>query len=68
MEKKLLDILVCPNCKGKLIFLQKTNQLICKFDKLAFMIEDEIPVMLIDQATTLTDDEITTISAHLNES
>lgn len=55
MDKKLLDILVCPLCRGKLI-LQK-NELICIFDKLAYPIRDEIPVMLEEEARILTQDE-----------
>lgn len=48
MDKKLLDILVCPLCRGKLI--HKGQELICKFDRLAFPIRDDIPVMLEDEA------------------
>lgn len=44
MDKKLLDILVCPLCKGKLLF--KKKELICLFDRLAYPIRDGIPVML----------------------
>ena len=50
MDKKLLDILVCPLCKGPLVFDAKAQELICKVDRLAFPIVDDIPVMLIDEA------------------
>lgn len=50
MDKKLLDILVCPLCKGKLIYEKTSEELICKFDKLAYPIRDGIPIMLEDQA------------------
>lgn len=50
MEKKYLNILVCPNCKGKLSFDESTQELICDLDKLAYPIREGIPVMLIDQA------------------
>jgi len=48
MDKKLLELLVCPLCKGKLIV--KKKELICKFDRLAFPIRDNIPVMLEQEA------------------
>lgn len=50
MDKKLLDILVCPLCKGELIYKKETKELICKFDRLAYPIRDEIPVMLVEEA------------------
>ncbi|WP_028387748.1 Trm112 family protein [Legionella fairfieldensis] len=48
MDKRLLEILVCPLCKGKLLL--KNNELICRFDRLAYPIRDEIPVMLEQEA------------------
>ena len=50
MEKRYLNILVCPNCKGTLSLDEAANELICELDKLAFPIEDGIAVMLIDLA------------------
>lgn len=55
MDKKLLDILVCPLCKGKLLL--KKQELICRFDRLAFPIRDGIPVMLENEARILTLEE-----------
>ncbi len=57
MDKKLLDILVCPICKGKLVYLKDAKELICKADRLAYPIRDDIPVMLVDEARTLEADE-----------
>jgi uncharacterized protein YbaR (Trm112 family) len=57
MDKKLLDILACPVCKGKLVYLRDAQELICKVDRLAFPIRDDIPVMLADEARTLEADE-----------
>jgi len=57
MDKKLLDILVCPICKGSLIYNKDQQELICKRDRLAFPIRDDIPVMLEDEARTLDDSE-----------
>ena len=50
MEKRYLNILVCPNCKGNLTLDETANELICELDKLAFPIQNGIAVMLIDQA------------------
>ena len=50
MDGKLLEILVCPICKGKLIYRKQDQELICKGDRLAFPIRDDIPVMLEDEA------------------
>jgi len=50
MEKLYLNILVCPNCKGRLTLDESANELICELDKLAFPIKNGIAVMLIDQA------------------
>lgn len=50
IDKKLLDILVCPKCKGSLKLDKDNNKLICKECKLAYPIKDDIPVMLIDEA------------------
>jgi uncharacterized protein YbaR (Trm112 family) len=53
MDAKLLDILVCPICKGPLIYLKPQQELICKADRLAFPLRDGIPVMLEDEARKL---------------
>ena len=58
MDKKLLDILVCPVTKGPLIYDKKNLELISKSARLAYPIKDGIPVMLEDEARTLTDEEI----------
>ena len=57
MDKRLLDILVCPICKGELIYRQQQRELICKFDRLAYPIRDDIPVMLDSEARKLSLDE-----------
>jgi uncharacterized protein YbaR (Trm112 family) len=55
VDKKLLEILVCPLCKGKLLL--KKDELICRFDRLAYPIRDGIPVMLEGEARTLSLEE-----------
>lgn len=57
MDKKLLEILVCPICKGPLVYRKEANELICKPDRLAFPIRDDIPVMLEDEARQLGPEE-----------
>lgn len=53
MDSKLLDILVCPICKGPLVYVKARHELICKADRLAFPVKDGIPVMLEDDARKL---------------
>ncbi len=57
IEKKLLDILACPICKSRLIYDKAKQELICRADRLAYPIRDDIPVMLEDEARTLTLEE-----------
>lgn len=58
MDAKLLDILVCPLCKSPLIYRKSEQELICKADKLAYAIKDDIPVMLADEARKVTEEEL----------
>lgn len=58
MDNKLLDILVCPICKGQLHYDKKAEELICQSDRLAFPIRDDIPVMLEEEARTLSAEEM----------
>ena len=57
MDKKLLDILVCPVCKSELVYKKSEQELICKADRLAYPIRDDIPVMLEEEARQLAADE-----------
>ncbi len=57
MDKKLLEILVCPLCKGPLIYNKSMKELICKGDRLAYPVRDDIPVMLEEEARQLEADE-----------
>lgn len=58
MDKKLLDILVCPVCKGPLVWQQSDRELICKPDRLAYPVRDDIPVMLEEEARNLKPEEL----------
>lgn len=57
MDKRLLEILVCPLCKGPLLYKKETKELICKADRLAYPVRDDIPVMLENEARQLPADE-----------
>ncbi|MDF1692054.1 MAG: Trm112 family protein [Zhongshania sp.] len=57
IDKKLLEILVCPVSKAPLDYDQQRNELVCKASGLAYPIRDGIPVMLESEARVLTTDE-----------
>jgi len=58
MDNKLLEILACPSCKGDLQYLATKQELVCCFDRLAYPIRDDIPVMLESEARMMTADEV----------
>ncbi len=53
LSQNLLDILVCPQCKGALLYEQNNNRLLCKACRLAYPVRDDIPSLLIDEAEPL---------------
>ena len=57
MDKKLLEIIVCPLCKGELVYNKPAKELICKFDRLAYPVRDDVPVMLEEEARQLNAEE-----------
>lgn len=57
MDKKLLTILVCPVCKGPLVYKREQSELICYGDAVAYPVRDEIPVMLETEARALSAEE-----------
>ncbi len=57
MDPRLLEILVCPLCKGPLDFRKPQAELICKPCRLAYPVKDDIPVMLEDEARQLDPQE-----------
>ncbi|MGE6133586.1 Trm112 family protein [Aeromonas salmonicida] len=62
LDIKLLDIIACPVCKGKLHYHPQSNkavhELVCRFDKLAYPLEEGIPVLLENRARQLNSDEM----------
>jgi uncharacterized protein YbaR (Trm112 family) len=57
MNNKLLEILACPICKGELVFDKSNQELICQFDRVAYPVIDDIPVMLEARARRISSDE-----------
>jgi uncharacterized protein YbaR (Trm112 family) len=53
LDSKLLDIIACPVCKGALYYKKGSNELICKFDNLAYPIIEGIPSLLIKNARNI---------------
>jgi uncharacterized protein YbaR (Trm112 family) len=58
LDKRLLDILVCPVTKGPLIYDKEAQELISLSGRLAYPIRDGIPVMLEEEARTLDSEEV----------
>ncbi|MDO4626561.1 MAG: Trm112 family protein [Pasteurellaceae bacterium] len=57
MNNRLLDIIACPICQGRLDYQADDQQLICQFDKVVYPIENGIPVLLAEQAKPLSTDQ-----------
>lgn len=58
VDPKLLEILVCPQTKGPLVYDRGANELLSKKAGLAYPIRDGVPIMLAGEARTLSDDEL----------
>ena len=58
MDKKLLELLVCPVTKGSLIYQRDTQELVSRSARLAYPVRDSIPVLLEVEARTLSDEEL----------
>jgi len=57
-DKQLLEILACPACKGKLSYQAGQSELICRFDRLAYPVKDNIPVLLESEARHMSAEEV----------
>ena len=53
VSPKLLAILACPKCRGELEYREAESQLVCHSCRLRYPVRDDIPIMLIDEATPL---------------
>ena len=63
MNKKLLEILVCPVTKSPLIYDKKNQELISKSARLAYPIRDDIPIMLEDEARVISEEELENLNS-----
>lgn len=61
VDPKLLEKLVCPQTKGQLSYDRDKQELLSKKAMLAYPVRDGVPIMLIDEARTITDDEAATL-------
>jgi len=50
LDKQMLEILVCPKCKGDLEYRESENELVCHACRLRYEVRDDIPIMLVDEA------------------
>ena len=50
LDARLLEILVCPRCRGELEYVEKDSELRCPACRLSYRIEEDIPILLIDEA------------------
>lgn len=57
LDNRLLEIIACPVCKGELVYNKQNQELLCKLDRLAYPIKDDIPVMLEEEARELSPTE-----------
>jgi uncharacterized protein len=57
MDSRLLEILACPICKGPLKYQRDAQVLVCRLDRLAYPVRDDVPVMLEEEARQLTVDD-----------
>ncbi len=57
MEDRLLDILACPVCKGPLKYQREAAVLVCRAERLAFPIQNGVPMMLEEDARQLLHDD-----------
>ncbi len=58
MDHRLLEIVACPVCQGKLKYQKNTDELVCRFDRLAYPIKEGIPVLLENEARSMTLEEM----------
>ncbi len=57
MDARLIEILACPVCKGPLKYQREPQALVCRMDRLAYPIRDDVPVMLEEEARQLAADD-----------
>lgn len=58
VQPELLEILVCPKCKGEIHLNKSKDGLVCEHCRLQYEIRDDIPIMLIDEAQSIDSDDV----------
>jgi uncharacterized protein YbaR (Trm112 family) len=53
LSQELLEILVCPRCRGELEYREREESLVCPACRLRYPVRDDIPIMLVDEATPI---------------
>ena len=61
MKEELIDILICPQSKQTVIYVERSQELWCKASRLAYPIRDEIPILLVEESRQLSLSEIQSI-------
>lgn len=67
MNKKLLEILACPECKAPLDYYPAPEQLVCRAERLVFPVRDGIPVLLVDEAEAISSESLEALDAQRKE-
>jgi uncharacterized protein YbaR (Trm112 family) len=57
MDARLIEILACPVCKGPLKYQREPQVFVCRMDRLAYPIRDDVPIMLEEEARQLAADD-----------
>jgi uncharacterized protein YbaR (Trm112 family) len=57
MDARLIEILACPVCKGPVQFRREQQVFVCRMDRLAYPVRDDVPVMLEEEARQLAADD-----------
>ena len=58
METLLLELLACPVCRGKLLYDQQDQRLVCRLDRLIFLIEEGVPMMSLNHAVKISEESL----------
>ena len=61
MKEELIDILICPQSKQPVIYVERSQELWCKASRLAYPIRDEMPILLVEESRQLSLSEIQSI-------
>ena len=61
MKEELIDLLICPQSKQPLIYVERAQELWCKASELAYPIREEIPILLVEESRQLSSPEIQSI-------